>query len=347
MPDLTDLTLTQTMLHELPRGRQKDDDDSGIVYSAQPTSLNDRTDRFIRDELLVPYLPTGREIVDAGSNQSPVPQLARDIFGDPELLGPHSKTLADWMHKKQGGGSSGGVFIASLASSGGQDRLVILKAEHSEGVRLQHSGVGDEIVFQVEHLTELIMGSNSRVYKIGVLWIDPISDKLIGVMVDKQNGAGYADFFLNDFLGCALTQQAEILTKKFVEGISKFLNSPLLTEDTKLRYAGAVVAVLESPAKRLNPNSFITAFIDPADRDTASEFLGADVANAEFTKNTTLVASQIGGLRMETLTGVVMTASSSALQDGTITLDPDHSGGPRTIVKGVPEGFKLARTPKK
>ena len=346
MPDISKLTLVTTMLHELPRGRQVKDDDSKIVYSGQPTPLDVRTDQFIREEMLDPFVSSGREIVESTQASSPVPRLVREALGDPSLVAPHSRVIADWMHKKQTGGSSAGVFLSAMATSDGVDRFVIMKAEHSEGVRLKHSGTGDSVVFEVQHLTELIMGQNSQVYKIAVLWIGP-SSALVGRMVDKQNGAGYADFFLQEFLGCDLTHQAEVLTQRFVKGMEKFLNSATLDEEKKLRYAGAIVAVLESPSAKLRPSQFINDFIDREDRDLAAEFLGAQTASMEFRKDVTLVRSEIGGLKMHTNSGVTVLASSEAMNDGTVTLDPDNPEGPRIIVKGSPDGYKLAGKPKK
>jgi hypothetical protein len=236
--------------------------------------------------------------------------------------------------------------MSALGTSEGRDRFVILKAEHQEGVRLNHSGAGEDVVFEVQHLTELIMGQNSQVYKIAVLWLAPSTDKLVGLMVDKQNGAGYADFFLAEFLGFDLTHRAEVLTQAFVKGIDKFLNSTGLSEEKRIRYAAAAVAVLESPAPRLAPSRFLVDFIDSEDRDLAAEFLGSPTLSSDFRKDTTLVRSQIGGLKMRTNTEVTITASSEALNDGTITLDQDNPEGPRIIVKGSPDDYRLTKKPK-
>lgn len=345
MPTVPPIALMSTMIHEVPRGRRRDDGTSGIIFSGVPTPLNIETDRFIREEMLQPSLATGREIIYVDSARSQVPQLAREILEDDSNLVENSKEIVKHLHASQSGAGSAGVFIASLAEAGGIRRLVLMKAEHQEGVQLRHRGSGDDIVFEVEHLQELILGRNSRVYKIALLWVNA-HDQLMGLMVDRQNGAGYADYFLSEFLGFDLVHQSEVMTQAFVNGLSTFLNSDLVHEEKKIRYGAAAVAVLESPQERLNPSAFISSFIDPEDRDVLRSVLPPHVVAQDFPKDVRLVSSQIGGLRMSTDTGVNIQATQDALADGTISVDTDAGGSPRIVIKGAPEGFRLSKPPK-
>lgn len=346
MPTVPPITLLSTMIHEVPRGRRKEDNGEGIVLSNSPTPLNPNTDRFIREEMLQPSFASGREIVYVNDMRSPVPQLARDILADVSNLAPHSKEIARHLHASQSGSGSAGVFMASIAESGGVTRLVIMKVEHQEGVQLRHTGTGDDIVFEVEHLQDLILGQNSRVFKIALLWTDPANGRLVGVMVDRQNGVAFADYFLSEFLGFELVHQAEVMTQEFVKGLTTFLNSNLVPEDKKIRYGAAAVAVLESPQTRLNPKAFITQFIEPEDRDVLRAILPHNVATQDFRKDIRLVSSQIGGLKMSTNTGVTLQATQDALSDGTIEVDASDPNDPRIIVRGTPEGFKLSKPPR-
>lgn len=334
------------MIHEIPRGKRVEGAPEAVVHSAAPVALNPATDRFIREEMLQPSFASGREIIHGADTRSPVPNLAKEILADHAKLVAHSKLIATHLHASQSGSGSAGVFLTCIAEAGGITRLVIMKAEHSEGVRLRQTIADGEVSFVVEHLEELILGRTSRVHKIALLWIDPESNKLGGLMVDRQNGAAYADYFLGLFLGFDLVHQAEKLTKEFVDGLSAFLNSRFITDEKKLRYSTAAVAVLESPQQKLNPEKFITEFIDPEDRDLFKSGLNPQVAAMEFRKDTTLVAGQIGGLKLSTDTGVTVQASQAALSDGTVSFEPDADDGPRIIVKGEPGRFDLSRPPR-
>jgi hypothetical protein len=342
---ITAMQLTATMVHELPRGRSKEGEPSDIVYSAAPTPLAPATDRFIRESMVLPALESSRAIVENAEYASKVPKLVREILSDHSKLAPNSRAIADRLSETQTGGASAGVFLASLANADGIKRVVVMKAEHQEGVRLSHTGSGDNVVFEVQHLTELIMGDNSKVYKIGVLWLDE-EDQLVGLMVDRQNGRSFAEYFLTEFLGCDLRLPAEKLTKEFVDTIEKFINLTSLTPEKRARYSTAAVAVLQSPAKQLSPIGFAMEFIEAEDRDTFREMLPTLISHGSFTKDTTLVHSQIGGLKVKTDTGVVITASEQALADGTVLIESDAAGGPRVVVNGNASKFNLARQPR-
>lgn len=341
MPAVPPIELVQTMIHEVPRGRASKDG-AEVVLSQSPTTLNVRTDRFIREEMLQPSFVKGREIIFGTDFGSPVPGLVRAVLDDNTQLGIASQQMAEHLHNTQSASASAGVFLCSLARTQGVDRIVIMKAEHQEGVRLRQS-IGDdgEVTFEVEHLDELILGRAAQVYKIALLWIDQASDHLHGLMVDRQNGFGYADYFLTEYLGFELVHQAEILTKDFVDGFSKYLRSPNLSAEKKVRYGGAVAAVLESPSAKLNPSSFIRDFIDPEDRDDARALIPAQVLGNEFRKDITLVKSQIGGLKLSTGNGVTIQASSQAIESGTIEIEDK-----RIVINGEPVSYNLSRAPR-
>lgn len=340
------LALEETMIHEMPRGRRVDGSGPQIIHSNAPTPLNLKTDRFIREEMLHPSLNIARQVVEVSPAVSTVPQLVRQVLLDSTLLPNNSKLIARHMHSTQTSGSSAGVFMASVAKEDGQPRFIILKAEHQEGVRLKHSMSGSDIVFEVEHLTELIMGQNSRVYKIAMLWLNRETDQLYGLMVDKQNGSSFADYFLEEFLGCELTHRAEIQTEEFVNGLGKIANSTQFPIETRTRYATAAVAYLESPNTVINPSRFITEYIDPGDRDLVATTFLSEVQGQEFLKDITLVKNRIGGLKMKISSGVTINASSEALENGIIKFDRDAKEGPRVIIKGTPEVFEMSKPPK-
>jgi len=338
MPTVPTLTLVETMIHEVPRGKRKDDGED-VVLSASPTDLNTATDRFIREEMLQPSFASGREIVHADPDSDPIPGLLREVLETPDLLVENSAAMARHLHASQPGGASAGIFMCARAVADGIDRMVLMKAEHSEGMRLQQViDENGEVAFVAEHLNELILGQKAQVYKIALVWMND-SDRLTGLMVDRQNGVGYAEYFLN-YLGFDLVHQAEKLVQEFTKGMTTHINTSDYSPEKKGRYLSALAAVLQSPSPRLNPGAFIREFIDPEDRHLAHASLPTQVANMEFRKDTTLVHNLIGGLKLSTDNGVTISASSSAIESGVIEVNDEE-----IVVHAPASGYKLGKAP--
>ena len=265
----------------------------------------------------------------------------RDVLESVESLPESSRLMAQHLHKTQRSGSAG-VFLCARAEAQGIPRVVIMKAEHQEGMRLRQTvGANGQVVFEAEHLNELILGRKAQVFKIALAWVTPESGNLVGLMVDRQNGFGYADYFLNQFLGFELVHQAEKLVEEFVKSMTSHINTSNYETEKKARYLSALAAVLESPAPNLNPTSFVRDFIDPVDRAAVASSLPFQVSNMEFRKDTTLVHSLIGGLRVTTDNGVVIQANADAVETGKIEVAED-----RVIVHGTPSTFGLGRAPR-
>ncbi|MET2012366.1 nucleoid-associated protein [Microbacterium chocolatum] len=332
------LTLVETMIHEVPRGRAKDGG-SAVVLSGEPMVLDLETDRFIREEMLQPSFAKGREIVYTNASNSPIPGLISGVLGDPTSLVSASVDMARHLHTSQPGTASAGVFMCGRVTSGGIERVVLMKAEHNEGMQLRQIPQADGTVrFEAQHLNELILGSKAQVFKIALLWM--AGNDLVGLMVDRQNGFGYAEYFL-EYLGFDLAQQAEKLVEQFVKAMTAHIDSASYPNEKKARYLAALATVLESPSAKLNPSKFIAEFIDPQDRGGVASALPIQVQNMEFTKDTTLVHHLVGGLRLRTSNGVTVDASPEAVASGAVEVEEN-----RIVVNGAPSSFDLGRAPR-
>lgn len=336
------------MVHEVPRGnvRTGKAQAASVVLSEDLTPLDVATDRFLREQMLLPALATARDIihVDEGDDHV-VPRAVRAILDDVDNLPDSSREIAQHLFESQTGSASAGIFLASIAEVDGLTTLILLKAEHQEGVRLRQTGTTEHVAFSVEHITELIVGKNSRVYKIAVLWVRENDDRVVGLMVDKQNGVAFADYFLDRFLGMQLRYQSEVLTREFVDAASEHINSLAVSPEKRPRYTTALTAVLESPEEEIDVPRFIRTFIDVEDRDAFVDAI-PPAASTPFAKDIRLVTGQIGGLRMDMEGGEVqIRASKFAIDEEQVRVEPDHPDGPRVVVSGLPESVKPARAP--
>lgn len=349
MPNLGAITLGKTMVHEVPRGSAKANATHAVVLSQTYTALDSLTDRFMREQMLTPYIQSGRDIVAIPDTTAPpgaelelVPRSVLAVLADPTTLPDRSREIAEHLFASQRGSASAGIFIASTGRCSVGECIVLMKAEHQEGVRMRQRGSGANVSFDVEHIAELIVGRNSKVYKIAVLWSE--SGKVVGKMVDKQNGVAFADYFLHDFLGMDLQFQAEKQTRDFVDAVTKHINTAVDPEK-RTRYTRALVTELESPTSDIDVTQFITTRIDREDRDGFAAALPAEVQRTSFRKDTTLIAGQIGGIVFSLQDGEVQVrATNQAVATDRVLVDDANN---RVIITGLPDSIKPASPPKK
>lgn len=343
------IALQQTMVHEVPRGNKTSNPDPGVILSESLTVFDPATDRFIRDQMLAPFLPGGRDIIavpetgaDGKEQFELVPTAVRALLADASSLPEHSRAIAEHIFTCQVSLATAGIFLVSLGQCDAGPCVVILKAEHQEGVRMRHHGSPGHVAFDVEHISELIVGKNSKVYKIAMLWIRD-DGSVVGKMVDKQNGVGYADYFLHAFLGMQPMFDAEILTREFMDAMTKQINTRADPEK-KTRYTRALVATLEGPEAQLSGTQFISTFIDPEDRDDFAAAVSPQVLST-FRKDVTLVNARIGGVAFSLQNGEVqIKATTHAIESGGVQVEAAEQ---RIVIRGIPETITPSSSPKR
>lgn len=336
--------ITRAIVHEIPKGRYDADGDTQVALSDAVSNLAVETRRFIEDNMLNFALKNPRDIQEDLDSSSATPGVIRSILSDPDAnFVAGSQALAKALHQAQTGNSPSGILIVAVAESVGNQSIVVLKAEHQEGMRLQRVGGDGAVHFDLEHLNELIVGNNSRVYKIGVL---RLHDGLLrGQMVDQQNGVAFADFFMTTFLGCRLSDSSEIQTKQFMDSAMNFVNSEISDEQKQGRYATALVAYMSSPAPTFQAAEFADQFLEIEDRDSFIRALPDQVSSSVISKNLTLVPGHGAGLRLYGA-GVLVAASASALDRGAVRVSEGENGETMIVVSGSLKRYSLGSPPK-
>lgn len=321
--------LLRTIVHEIPQGKYSPNGNGQVRLSDALTELMPATRRFVEENMLDFSLRSPRMIVEDDQSDSNTPDVVRGLFdAEDEAFIEGSKILAQSLFQAQTGGSPAGILIVAEAHRGPQKVLVVMKAEHQEGMQLKQVNTGGLSHFDLEHLDELIIGNNSKVYKIAVL--EKSHDGIFGEMVDQQNGVGFASFFLVNFLGCKLLENAEIQTKDFTDAALKFVNDEHLHPVKRARYATALIAYIQSPEETIVPDEFADRFLDPEDRDEFVSRLPETVAGREISKDTRLIPGQGGALRFYG-NGIVVSASAEALERGALEVLSEEEGA--TVIR--------------
>lgn len=319
--------ICRAIVHEVPKGKHSPKTELDVTLSTQVTPLQTETRRFIEDNMLNFSLKHPRVIKEDTAAGSTTPGHIRQIFCDPEAhFVSASQQLARRLFRSQNANSPSGILIVALVQIDDRDAVLILKAEHQEGMRLRRADDSDRL--DLEHLNELIVGNNSRVYKIALL--ETIDDLLTGQMVDQQNGVMFADFFLANFLGCKLADNAEVQTKSFMDSALQFFNKDIQDPEKSSQYAGALVAYMHSPSLDFQPSEFADNFLDLDHRDDFLDSIPNSVGNAVIRKDLSLVRGKGAGLRFFG-PGFTVVASTQALESGKVDISRDDDTGETTI----------------
>lgn len=321
------IQLLKAIVHEVPRGRYSTKNDTDVTLSTELTPLRPETRRFIEDHMLNFALKHPRLIKQDPNAASKTPSHVLKIVQDSDSsFIQASQDLARGLYRSQTGTSPSGILVVASATIDAREAVLLMKAEHQEGMRLRRDPSTGRL--DLEHLDELIVGDNSRVYKIAVMEVAD-DDTIMGQMVDQQNGVMYADFFLADFLGCELADMAEIQTKVFMETAIKHFNAdrdPLKAA----RYAGALFSYMHAPDEDFQPSVFADNFLDAEDRDEFLEAIPESVGDTVIRKDMKLVPGKGSGLRIVGQ-GFTVVVSNEAFESGAITVSEEDSG--ETVIR--------------
>ncbi|MFJ4253512.1 nucleoid-associated protein [Microbacterium sp. NPDC090003] len=335
--------IARAIVHEIPKGRYSADGESQVGLSGAETALAAQTRRFIEDNMLDFALKSPREVLEDTQAGSTTPGLVKELLADSERFVSASQEIARNLHRAQTGNSPSGILIVALVTNAGAPAVVLLKAEHAEGMRLRR--VGDQATgrFDLEHLNELIVGNNSRIYKIALLSV--VGGSVVGQMVDQQNGVAFADFFMSSFLGCHLADSSEVQTKQFMQSTMTWVNNVVDDEGRQSRYATALLAYMASPEPTFQASDFAERFLEAEDRDSFVDSLPDDVSASVINKDLSLVPGHGAGLRMYA-PGVVVSASATALDRGDLEILSEHSGSTTIRIRGSLKKYGLGTAPK-
>lgn len=322
------IQLLKAIVHEVPKGRYSTKDDVEVTLSTELTPLETETRRFIEDNMLKFALKHPRQVKRDNGAASNTPDLVASIIkdaGDPFVKA--SQELARALYRSQTANSPSGILVVASAKMDGREAVLLMKAEHQEGMRLRRDETTGRL--DLEHLNELIVGHNSRIYKIALMELGD-DDTVIGQMVDQQNGVMYADFFLADFLGCQLADKAEVQTKIFMDSAIKHFNESMDDPQKAARYAGALSSYMHAPGTDFQPSVFADDYLEPEDRDDFLDAIPDAVGDNVIRKDMSLVAGKGAGVRIIGH-GFTVVASNEAFETGKITVSKEDSG--ETVIR--------------
>lgn len=323
------LSIRTIAMHQVSR---RADAAQGPILSDVATALDADQQAFLQLQFRKVLGTNARPITeDAGLSKTP--DAVRAYLASQAALLETSQALAKELQALQPPVSPGGIFICAECEIEKVPSLLVAKLEHEYGVRAHPTQLANgQTTFTVEFLQDLLLTSGSKIFKVALFTAEAAAQPpLSGVLVDRQfAGSGVAQYFLTSFLGCKLTERADILTQSFHSASEAWINT-IPDAEKKGRYQVALLSDLQSNRKTLSVDKFASEHLEVNDRDDYSAALtGAGVPRREFERDTTLIKSKIGRLRLDTKSGVMVLAPPETLEDGTVRLE-NHDDETTTI----------------
>lgn len=351
MADFGTLTVSQVIMHKVPRGSPRPGALDEIDYSEAPIELTAVDKGFIQLRLRETLAGRARPVIEDPSLNSPTPDLIRGHFGGTGNFVADSARLAKGLHALQKWVSPVGLVMVITGKLDREPCLIIAKMEHEEGMRVQPTvSVDGKRTYKAEYLKDLILGEGTQVFKVGVFKKTGAQPKmkLAGEVVDAQQAGGAVAAYFVEFLGCTFTQRADVLTEKFFKETQRFIaqagkNDPEKTAE----YEIALLSEMQGAARRLVPETFAQLHLRQEDRQTyLARIAAAGLPVKGFQKDNDLVQSSIRRMKVQTFRGATVLVPPDMYDDGALTVEELDDGMSAVTVTDRITGISGAGGPK-
>lgn len=278
--DLALLNIRKVIIHEVPK-RARDTGPGGPILSEVESQIDSDLVVYIKKRVISSLKSSQAfDIVFDPTSTSPVPKLVLEhtAEGGKGNFVLASQQMAQHLYNIQTGTNPAGLLTVIDCSINGLEALGILKLEKEEGARIAQGLVGGKRTYDIKVLRDLILTEKTKVFKIGLfVQLGASLDSYDAAASDHQRGLYHrtevADFFLKRFLGCRLTEEPEVSTKRFFEIAEEFLNEHVDDPLRRVKYHNHLVSELTSETGAVAPKAFAQKFLVTADRQRFLDYL--------------------------------------------------------------------------
>lgn len=310
----------QWMIHEIPHVYRAGGERAEPATSEALAPYDADVARFFERKISGSLTKGAQEIQPLPDAE--VPRLILRHFAEESDLVTVSSELAHRLYDVQAGSMSSGLLVVVAANHGDEPVLVVLKLEKEEGARASQTRVEGKTTLTVEYMRELFLTGRTRVFKVAAFRGHAPAGSLRGWVSDPQiQGTGIARFFLDDFLGCRLTEAPQVTTQRFHQLAEEYVNDQVADPATRARYETALVAELQSNRPALDVASFAEQNLDVDDRQPFAAHLQAGGVSRQFPKNLDLIKSKLRRLQYAFASGVRVTAPADAVDAEVLNIE--------------------------
>jgi hypothetical protein len=320
MFDLGQIQIQSLIVHEIPKHYLRAEDPGpGPILSDVESPLNSDVRNFFQEKIAGSLGRAAFEVEFDPDSSSRAPAIISGLLSRrPSALVTASQGLAQTLYECQGGISPSGLLTVVKAKVGQRPGIAIIKLEKEEGTRVQRTTIKGRSTFNVNHLRDLMLTGNTRIFKVGLFARMASTNDIEGLVCDKQKGTGttVAFFFLQRFLGCRLTENPDITTGRFFNAAQRFISDDVTEPQVQAQYQVALAQELSSTRTTISPEAFANTNLRAEDRlPLLARVEEAGVATNSFPKDLTLVEPLLRKIQWRFQKGVTVVASSEQVGD--------------------------------
>lgn len=335
--DLKNFRIMGLIAHEVPvRG---DDGVTGPTLSEVESPIQAEWRNYFRERLTESLAKSVTVGFDEDTT-SPVPDLLTNYFKTQTKFVALSQSLATRLYEAQSRRNNAGLLIVIRGqideAKTPRKALAVLKLEKESGIRAKQSSLLGKKTFVIEHLRDLMLTQNTKVFKAGLFHEtedDPICSHVSDNQLGFQASNEIALFFLK-YLGCKSKQEAQIVTKHFFHAAEAFINTAVQDPKLQARYHNALLSELQSQKRLITPIGFAQEHLLTEDR---SKFLSSlseqDVSPTAFLKDLSLVKGQIGETELILKSGISISGPPEVFEKA-VRMQDGRDGNTRIEIEG-------------
>lgn len=331
------------IVHDVPRRKPGDSVDA-IVFSDVASNLNADLKNFFKERIVRSLQGQAFEVEQDPDQASPVPEHVATILNAPSTLVKRSQNVAEHLFLSQSRVPPAGLLVFCTGRVDNTRCMSVLKLEREDALSLEQVGQDGAKTFDMQLLSNLMLGKNTRVFKASVFTLTPGGDSIVGRVSDDQRGyesnTEIAQFFLEKFLGCKLAKANHLATKALFEKTQAWINGEVANPSTKARYEIGLLAYLTSNRSSLSTKSFADTTLDAADRTQYKAFMKAnDVSTATIIKDLSLIGNKVEQMTMATQKGIRVTGTAETMRQH-VAVHDDGPSGPRIEIRDELESVR-------
>lgn len=320
--DPGNVEIARWVIHEIPKTFRKQE---GVAptFSEALSPYDVDVARFFERKISDSFGRSKHEIQAVVDTATPRSVGAR--LRDESDLVELSVELGQRLHDSQSGAMSGGLFVVMEGTHEGRPILSVLKLEREEGARASSAEVEGKATYSVEYMRDLFLTGRTRVFKVAVFALTE-DGSLVGWVSDPQSkGTEVADFFLETFLECELTNDPKVATRHFHAEAERFINDKIDDPEKKARYETAVIAELNRNDAEVRLRPFAESNLDVEDRSSFISAMHDAGVESAFVKDVQLIKSRIRRMQYEFEAGVKVSYPADT-PEGVVTVTGRDDG---------------------